>query len=660
MSGLQLLAPLGLLALVGIPLVILFHMRHTTPIERTAPTLRFWRTVTPAPTDDARFRRPPITLLLLLQLLAVAALALAMTRPAVADAWAGLTQRTEPKHLVVLLDGSTSMSAIDTESGESRFDAAKDLALQRLDALRDGDVATVMLLGSSVQSFEATDGTGLRTLTDRLRAAPLPGGRADLNAALALTGNLMLPDLENQVLVVTDGAVAADPAVVADVGAPIELLQVGRADSANLAVVEMNARSSGTTANQTEVFGRLANFGSDDVDAAVTLLANGVEVQAVRVPIAAGQTVDFTSDALPAGATRLRLEIAANDALPADNSAELVLARDSDLAQRILLVSDTPLVLQRALSALPGAQVTTVSTTEQLSGNVEGGPFDLTVFENYTPVSAAEITTPVLFVHPPVDGLLPTTGVMTAATVQHVRPGDPLLQGEIDLSGLNLGETPIHTLDDNATAVIEGESGPLIYRGTVPGTSTSMVVIAFDLQASPLPKRVAFPMLMANIVRSLAPAALPVSAALGDPITFQPRAGVQRVRVTSPSGIQTDIPVTVGASGAADPAIFSATGEAGEYAVEELDASGEPTASGSFVVNAGHPVESNLAMNPDLADALSSAAPSDDNGATRRRLGDLWPALAALALGVLAFEWVWATMGSGMRRLPGPLRGARS
>lgn len=657
MSGMQLLAPLGLLALVGIPLVIFFHMRHTTPIERTAPTLRFWRMVAPAPTDDARLRRPPISLLLLLQLLAVAALGLAMARPAVTDAWAGLSQRTEPKHLVVLLDGSTSMSAIDTDTGDSRFEVGRSLALQRVNALRDGDVATVMVLGSSVQSFEATDGAGIRTLSARLKTEPLPGGRADLNAALSLAGNLMIPDLENQVLVITDGAVAADPAVVAKIGAPVELLEVGRAGSANLAVVEMNARSGGSNANESEVFARLANFSSKDANVTVSLLADGVEVQSDNVAIPANQTVDFTSSTLPPGANRLRLEIRDDDALPADNSAELALARDGDLAQRILLVSDTPLVLQRALSKLPGAQVTTISTTEQLSGNIDGGPFDLTVFENYTPVSVNEITTPVLFVHPPVDGLLPTTEVKIA-TVQHVHAGDPLLNG-VDLTGLTVGETPIHALDGDAVAVVEGESGPLIYRGTLPGTSEAMVVIAFDLEESPLPQRVAFPILMTNIVRALAPAALPASAILGDPVVFQPRAGVQTVRVTTPGGVQTDIPVTAGSGGAADPAIFSATGEAGEYAVQELDSTGQPTASGSFVINAGHPVESNLSVNPDLGGVLAQAADSGESGSTRDRLGDLWPALAALALGVLAVEWLWSNGGAGMGRMPGRIRGAR-
>jgi hypothetical protein len=649
MSALQILAPLGLLALVGIPLVIFFHMRHTTPLERSVPTLRFWRQVTFVPTDEARFRRPPLSLLLLLQLLAVGALGLALARPAVADAWAGLTQRTEPAHLVILLDGSTSMSAVDTENGKTRFDAGKALALQRIEALHEGDVATVLILGSSVQSFEATDSAGMRSLTDRLKALALPGGRADLNDALSLAGNLILPDMDNHMVVITDGAVSADPSVVATVGAPIELLQVGRASAANLAVVELNAKASSANASETSLFARLANFGGNDGNVTVSVLADGVEVQSQNVPIPAGQTVDFTSDALPTGVSRLRLELRSDDVLPADDSAELVLARESDLAQRILLVSDTPLVLQRALSALPGAQVTTISTTEHLSGTIEGGPFDLMVFEDYTPASASDITTPVLFVHPPVDGLLPATGVTTTATVQHLRSGDPLLDG-VDLTGMNFGETPIHQLGPNDAAVVEGEGGPLIYRGTVPEGDEPMVVLAFDLQESPLPQRIAFPILMANVVRALAPAALPASAVLGDPLALQPRTGAETIRITAPDGVSTDIPVTIGSGGSPDPAIYAQTGQAGEYTVQELDSKGGTAASGSFVVNAGHPVESNLTANPELPGVLAAAQADPERGSTRERLGDLWPALAALALGLLAIEWLWTASGAGTGR----------
>lgn len=648
MSGLQFLAPLGLVALIGIPLVILFHMRHTTPVERPVPSLRFWKLVAPAPTDDAKLRRPPLSLLLLLQLLAVGALGFALARPAVADALAGITQRTEPKHLVILLDGSTSMSAIDTDSGEERFAVAKQLALQRIDDLRGGDVATVMVLGTSVQSFEATDDTGLRTLAERIRSLELPGGRADLNAALALTGNLAVPGLDTQVVAITDGAVAADPAVVADVNAPIELLQVGRASSANLAVTQLNARAFGETAREVSLFARLANFSDNDVNSTVSVIADGIEVERRAVRIPANTSVDFTSDALPIGATRLRIELRADgaDALLADNAAELVLARDSDLAQRILLVSDTPLVLQRALTSLPGAQVTTVSTTEHLSGSVVGGPFDLTIFEDYTPANLTDVGTPVFLVHPPVDGALSVSGVMTAASVQHMRAGDPLLDG-VDLSGLAVGETSIHQLGAHDVAVIEGESGPLLYRGVVPGGNAPMVVLTFDLQESVLPQRIAFPILMANVVRELAPAALPESAALGDPVSFQPRAGAVTMRILSPTGVATDIPVTSNAGGSIETTIFPSTGEAGEYTVQELDKNGQVTASGSFVVNAGHPVESNLRANPELPAVLAQAVTTSDAGSIRRHLGDLWPALAAVALGLLALEWLLANVGAG-------------
>ncbi|MEZ4507727.1 MAG: hypothetical protein R2848_18180 [Thermomicrobiales bacterium] len=76
-------------------------------------------------------------------------------------------------------------------------------------------------------------------------------------------------------------------------------------------------------------------------------------------------------------------------------------------------------------------------------------------------------------------------------------------------------------------------------------------------------------------------------------------------------------------------------------------------------VNAGHPVESNCA-NEELPETLAQAAASDEVTDYRRGLGDLWPALAALAVGVLVFEWLWLSAGGGVRRGNRSLRGARA
>src|SRR5215212_1606664 len=100
-------------ALVAVPIIILFHMRHTTPTRRPVPSLRFWEVATPRPADARRFRRPPLSLPLLLQIAAAALLAVSLARPATAAQLAALAPalHAEPRHLILLLDGSTSMSA---------------------------------------------------------------------------------------------------------------------------------------------------------------------------------------------------------------------------------------------------------------------------------------------------------------------------------------------------------------------------------------------------------------------------------------------------------------------------------------------------------------------------------------------------------------------
>ncbi|HEU5432943.1 MAG TPA: VWA domain-containing protein, partial [Thermomicrobiales bacterium] len=206
------LVPLGLLALFSLPIIVVLHMRNVTPQPRPIPSLRFWLAAEPRTTEETRLRRPPITLLLILQLLIAAALALALARPVTSQAMAalGLDLRSEPRHLILLIDGSTSMSAIDTPDGRSRFEAARAEALRELDDLREGDVATVLLLGTRTLSFSATDSASLRALRDRIASVAPPGGRADLDAALALAHYLLLPGLDDRVSVITDGAVAAD------------------------------------------------------------------------------------------------------------------------------------------------------------------------------------------------------------------------------------------------------------------------------------------------------------------------------------------------------------------------------------------------------------------------------------------------------------------
>ncbi len=670
------LLPLGLVALAALPIVVLLHMRHTTPPPRPVPTLRFWLAAEPERTEQTRFRRPPLSVLLLLHLLIAALLAVALARPATSRAWDALglgplgSLRTEPRHLIVLLDGSTSMAATDTGSGGTRFEAARAEAVDRLAELREGDVATVLLLGTRTTTLAATDAASLNLIEQRVGDLTPPGGRADLDGALALVKDLMLPELEDRVVVLSDGAVAADPGTVADLGAPVELALVGAAASGeatdNVAVVDLAARATPSNPDLLELYARVMNFSPAEVAAPVVLVGDGMEIgrQTPTLP-ANGGSVQL-SWPLPPGVAEVTVRVEGEDALGADNAASLVLQQrqgnEEELGLRILLVSDAPSDVQRVLLALEGAQVRS-EPTANLAAATTGTRYDLIVFEKSAPApeTLEGLASPLLFVNPPPEGLFETAGTMLEPTVADVRTQDPLL-AEVDLAGVTFGETPVYVLDGTQTEVVGAAEGPLIFRGRV--QEQPAVVLAFDVAASNLPRRVAFPILIANAVDQLAPSPLPAAVPLGDPLRYRPRAEAAAVRVAPPSGEAVELPLAVAGDAAGEAGsvptdeaatgetaapeerlreiAFADTGQPGVYAVTELNAGGEELGGGRFVVNAGHPRESDLRPNAELAGTLATARAAADDAPSRASLTDLWPLLAALGLVLLALEWLVA------------------
>jgi hypothetical protein len=651
-----LLAPLGLAALIAAPIIILFHMRHTTPPRRPVPSLRFWLAANPRPAEERRLRRPPLSLALILQLVAAALIALALARPATAGQLAALAPglHSEPKHLMILLDGSTSMSAIPTAEGPTRWETARAEALRRIDALREGDVATLIVMGTRPLTLTATDQASRVTMRERLNTLPLPGGRADLDAALALAGDLILPNLERQVVVITDGAVSADPAVVARVNAPIELMVAGGAENpaerANLAVIDMAARPSPDGTGALGLSVSVANFGPEEVSAPVTLLGDGQEIGHGEVPVAGNGGVESLRWTISPGIAALTARIDRPDTLMADNSAMLLPgdAETAAIAPHILLVSDLPGALARALAAIDNVQLA-IEPSDNQPAIVAGG-YDLVVFDRAAPPPAtlAKLHTPSLWVGPPVGGPFATTASARSPRVTRVRAGDPLLDG-VDLAGATFGPTPVFTLGAGDEEIVGTADGPLLYRTEVNGEPA--VVLTIDPEASNLPKRVAFPVLVANLVAALAPEGVPASVPLGAPLVYSPGARAATVLVRSPAGRQAELTVATGAAtgplstsahGARD-VVYSDTGTAGAYTVTERDAGGNDLGSARFVVNAGHPRESDLRDNMGLAGELAGACGVEVMAPRQERV-DFWPILGLAALLVIGAEWLVALL----------------
>ncbi len=113
----------------------------------------------------------------------------------------------------------------------------------------------------------------------------------------------------------------------------------------------------------------------------------------------------------------------------------------------------------------------------------------------------------------------------------------------VDLAGVTFGQIPVLTVESDDIEVVGAEGGPLIYR-TRTSADQEAIVLAFDIGLSNLPVRVAFPILVANVVDDLVDRGLPASLAAGDPLTLTVGSDVAAVSITLPDGTVRTVPTS--------------------------------------------------------------------------------------------------------------------
>jgi hypothetical protein len=579
------------------------------------PSLMHWLNV-PRRIEGERVRKLPLTLLLFLHLLAAGLIALALGRPQLLGALSG-----EARQIAVILDTSTSMAA--RSGASSRFGQAQERARAALRGLGTGDRATLIAAGPRARVVAAGDGgdvAGLLAAVDRLR----PGGTGfDLDGALTLAEAAFERDLRREIVLVTDGATPEPPAgtPARALSAALDWQAVGD-DAPNRAIVAFASRPWGANV---QVYARAANYGPSQISTSVRLYADGQLLGTRPATIAAGGETELTWT-LPEGYASLRAAIDGQDALPEDDQAFLNLAQARPV--QALLVSAQPDTMARALAAVPGVNLKIV---DPAGYTADAGTFDLTVFDGFLP--AAWPTGAVLTINPPAGNPLLDVAGQSRRTEGDLAQNGALLAG-LSFGGVNFG--PVQPVNPPLWADVTLASGatPLILRGRDPGpglgvgTAHEVAIWTFDLTASNLRTRLAFPLLVARTVRDLTPPPLPASLLAGAPLALRPDPRAAEVRLTAPDGSTT--------TAAAAPGLTIDTLlQPGIYQLEEWR-DGAAMFRGQVAVNSGAAIESDLRARP----APQLAASDGGAGGDRQRdMTDIWPWLALAALAVLMLEW---------------------
>lgn len=613
------------LGALAVPIIVLYMLRLRRR-EVPVSSVMLWQRLIQDREANTPWQKLRRNLLLLLQLLILAALVFALARPFIP------VPSVASGSVALLIDASASMNAADMPGGATRFEAARDQARALLGDLASGEVMTVIAVGPTPQVL--TPPTADRAvLRGAINAAQPTGAPADWEAALALAGASIAGREGASIVILSDGGLPAD---LPPLPAEVRYVPLGR-EADNLAISALATRP---LEDAPQLFVAVTNYGPQPADTILSLEVDGELHSADRLTVPAGGSTNLTVTDLPPSTRLIRAELTppveggTPDYLPLDDVAYAIYTPPA--GGRALLVTEGNIFLEQIFTALP-----TVEAFKTAPGNLPEEAFDLVVFDGWLP--AGDLPDTNLLVIGPAQStdLFVVAGSFADTRFLRQAADDPVL-AYVDFEGIAVREAALVQSPGWAKPVVEAEGGPLLLAGETGGRRVA--VLTFDLHDSDLPLKIDFPVLIANLVEWFSPAqAFDAADGLqpGDPLVIRPLPLTDSIQVSLPDGSTRSINVGEGIP------TFTATSQLGVYEVQ-LRSGAATQWSGQFAVNLFAAEESTIAPAANITVGQAEVAGLEGDEETGQR--EVWPWLAALALLVLVIEWWAYHRGSALPR----------
>lgn len=527
----NLLAPAALgLAALAVPIIAMYILRMRRP-PRVVPSTFLWEQTLRDMQANAPWQRLRPNLLLLLQLVALAALVLALARPYVLRAAAAQGD------IVAVLDASTLMSATDVPP--SRFDAAKGRIGALIDGLGPNDVMSIIMMARQprVLIAQSADRAALHAALDH---AAITYQTPDANAALSVAAALARGGRHAAIFVYT---AAGDPPISAPAVLPAQLHVTtlgGTLRDLGIVGFAASRAADGTVVT----LARVANLGRRFLSGTLQLDAAGgdpanltwhTQVDLRPIALAPGASATVVRTRLPADTLAVRALLSGGDNLAADDTAWAVVPATQPRHVLLSAQGDSTPFLQLALAAAPGVSVQTVAPGAYAAASVRCA--DAVVFDGWLPPRLP--ATAVLAVAPPSDARSPlgfaVGRAVGAAGAQSANDPYGLLRyvslREVGFSQITpLGAAPwsYAVLSSNGQTLLAAGQNPLTAR-----REAALGFYVFNTNWALLP---GFPILMQNLLDWLAPPSTGLAATYrpGDAVGLSVAPCATALTVTAP------------------------------------------------------------------------------------------------------------------------------
>jgi hypothetical protein len=596
-----------------IPLIILFYLLKPKRRETIVPSSLLWQKAVESLQGSTPFRRLQKNLLMLLQILIIALLALALARPYV-PAKAMIKGK-----VIFVIDTSASMNASAAQAkDESRLTKAKAAALDLIDSMSEKDLVLILQSAPTVQvvSSFTSDKTQLRDAIHRIR--PTDSAYPIKNAVL-LARSLARSSDGSEILVFTDGA---DPSIkdMSDTpGLPVLRYLIFNNGARNVGITAFDVRPGLCNPLDFQAFAAVRNFSKQAATVELELFHEGNLIDAKEVVLSADERRSLIFDSLNLQPGLLTLKINAPDDLAADNQAYAFVPQADGF--RLLLLGERNMFIEEALKVHP-----LLKTIDYTVGPLpDPKSYDVMVCYDKVPQTLARGN--YLVIHP--------TNSSNLFRVQKANDRRPIILGwdvshplmsHLDLSHISVSDVVPLEAASWIKPVVETASVPLILAGD--SSQLRVVILAFDLLRSDLPLQSEFPMLMFNVLNWLKRAdpaksesSFPSGGVVGLPGDGKP------IEITKPSGQRISL------AGDASTVYFADTDEVGVYHVK----TGAKNAR--FAVNLLNEAESNIAAVGETGrelGATSRARPGQGEILVEK---EIWKYVGIGVLLLLLLEW---------------------
>jgi len=512
------LFPLGLLGLIGIPIIIIIYILQSKYTEQTVPSTYLWKL-------SERFmkRKNPLSGLtglisLILQILTVAVISFIIAHPV-------FTLPGAAKNYCFILDTSSSMTM--SEGEQTRFDLAKEEIIKVIkDASGGSSYSLICASDESTVIFENVKDKD--TAIELINDATVSHTVADHANLLGTAQSVFDEDPSTIIYLVTDKSYKTHES--------IEIIDVGTESLDNFSVFDVTYSLSGSKLNASaEVVSQIK-----DASLSVKLYIDGKASDSKTVSVKKGELTPVSFEAPCQGFESFTVTVENADGYSLDNSITTHNLQ-SDKSYSILIVSETGFFLEAVIDALVDSEVKTVSPDEYSEVNEKYG---LYIFDSYEPDALPDGAVWLINADSSIEDTgfgvrgkieLPTADVIqksssTSTNVRSLLKGvdgkDIYISNYIKYSEMYLN---FHTL-------FSYESNPLIFAGAN-GLGNRQVVFGFDLHESDIVLSSDFVILLRNLIDYSFPGVIDNSNyTVGDEAMINILTSADNYRALSPSG----------------------------------------------------------------------------------------------------------------------------